>query len=58
MYLKSEEYARVKEIDQQLKTFNDQLNYVDEKEQKKLNKEIKELEKEKILLLPQHLISR
>lgn len=58
MYLKSEEYARVKEIDQQLKTLNDQLNYVDEKEKKKLNKEIKELEEEKISLLPQHLISR
>ncbi len=57
-YLKSLEYARFKKLDQQLEMLKEQYNYLDEKEQKKLMKEIKELEKEKILLLPHHLVSR
>ena len=57
-YLKSLEYARFKELDQQLKTLKEQYNFVDEKEQKKLKKQINEFENEKILLLPQHLVSR
>ena len=57
-YLESMEYVRAKELEQQIKILKDQCAYVDEKEQKKLNKEIKELEKERVLLLPQHLISR
>jgi hypothetical protein len=52
------EYVKAKELEQQIKILKDQCAHVDEKEQKKLNKEIKELEKEGMLLLPQHLISR
>jgi len=57
-YLESMEYVKAKELEQQIKILKDQCAHVDEKEQKKLNKEIKELEKERMLLLPQHLISR
>jgi len=43
MYLKSVEYVKVKELEQQIKILKDQFDYIDEKEKKKLNKEINKL---------------
>lgn len=57
-YLNSMEYIKFKELKQQIKTLKNQCNYIDKKEQQKLNKEIEKLEKEKSQLSPQHLISR
>ena len=56
-YIKSAEFVRVKEIEQKIETLQKQCNYVDRKEKKNLLKEIAELKKERITLLPHHLVS-
>jgi hypothetical protein len=57
-YLKSTDHRDVQFMEQRIKSLEEELKYTEDKSDKKrIKKEIKELENQKELKLPHHLIS-